>query len=216
MKRVSMSLGLRSAAGVCGLSLLGLFAATPVFANCGAPPTAKHTPALFTAPSNAAAGFIKTDFVSVFDAYDNLDIVGLWEFEVHLNGAQNGLPDNFLIDWGLATWHADGSEIQFSAGRPPDTGDVCMGVWKPLGHNQFQLNHIALGLSPVQDGAAGTFTGPTNIKAMVKVDPWGKSFSGRYTISLYPGSPADGTEFSLKGTPVTFVGTITAHRVTVD
>jgi hypothetical protein len=206
------------AAAVSGLAIVGLAASVQAFANCGAPPLkASQTPSLYTPAGQATAGFVKTAFVPVFDLFDNEDIVGLWEFEVHLNGAQNGLPDGFLIDWGTATWHADGSEIQFSAGRPPDTGDVCMGVWKPLGRNSFQLNHIALGLGPVQDGAAGTFSGATNIRATVKVDPWGKTFTGKYSIIQFSGSPADGTEFNVKGTPqYTFNGTITAHRVTAD
>ncbi len=210
--------GLKTTAVISGLAVVGLAASFQTFANCGAPPLKAHqTPSLYAPAPQAAAGFIKTAFVPVFDVFDNEDVVGLWEFEVHLNGAQNGLPDNFLIDFGLATWHADGSEIQFSAGRPPDTGDVCMGVWKPLGHNVFQLNHIALGLGPVQAGAAGTFSGATNIRATVKVDPWGKNFTGNYSITQYSGSPSDGTEFSQKGPPqYTFVGTITAHRVTAD
>ena len=209
--------GLKTAAAVSGLVIAGLGANAPALAHCGAPPQAKMAPSLYSPASNPTAGFVKTAFVPVFDVFDNEDIVGLWEFEVHLNGAQNNLPGNFLIDWGLATWHADGSEIQFSAGRPPDTGDVCMGVWKPLGHNTFELNHIALGLGPVQDGAAGTFSGATNITATVTVDPWGKTFTGNYTITQYTGSPADGSEFNIKGTPqYTFKGTITAHRVTVD
>ena len=212
------AVGLKAAAAVSGLAIVGLAASVQALANSGAPPLkAKQTPSLYAPTTNSTAGFVKTAFVPVVDGFDNLDIVGLWEFEVHLNGAQNGLPDGFLIDWGTATWHADGSEIQFSAGRPPDTGDVCMGVWKPLGRNTFQLNHIALGLGPVQDGAAGTFAGTTNIRATVKVDPWGKTFTGHYSIMQFSGSPSDGSEFNVSGTPlVTFNGTITAHRVTAD
>ncbi len=209
--------GLKSAAAVSGLVIVGLATSAPALANCGVPAQAKLAPSRYSAISNPTAGFVKTAFVPVFDVFENEDIVGLWEFEVHLNGAQYGLPNNFLIDWGTATWHADGSEIQFSAGRPPDTGDVCMGVWKPLGHNTFQLNHIALGLGPVQDGAAGTFSGATNITATVTVDPRGKTFTGHYAITQYSGSPADGTEFNITGTPqYSFNGTISAHRVTVD
>jgi hypothetical protein len=62
-------------------------------------------------------------FMTVADEWsESSAIVGLWEFEVHLSGTQNSLPDNFLFDWGLATWHDDGTEIQFSAGRPPSAG----------------------------------------------------------------------------------------------
>ena len=140
-------------------------------------------------------------------------IVGLWEFEVHLDGTQNGLPDKALFDWGLATWHDDGTEIQFSAGRTPSAGDVCMGVWRQLGKHQFKLHHIALGLTPPV--ATGTFVGPAIIRATVTVDGDGDSYTGPYSVTIYPGSPDNGTEFNESGTPlVTFTGTITAKRVT--
>jgi hypothetical protein len=145
--------------------------------------------------------------------FERSSIVGLWEFEVHLNGAQNGLPDNFLFDWGLATWHDDGTEIQFSAGRPPSSGDVCMGVWRQVERSKFKLHHVALGLTPPD--ASGTFVGPAIIKAEVTVDPSGEKYRGPYTLTMYPGSPDSGTEFNESGTPlVVFNATITAKRVT--
>jgi hypothetical protein len=57
------------------------------------------------------------------EAIENASIVGFWEFEFHLNGAQNGFADRFLLDWGLATLHDDGTEVQFCAGRSPRAGD---------------------------------------------------------------------------------------------
>jgi hypothetical protein len=57
------------------------------------------------------------------EAIKDASIVDLWAFEFHLNGARNGLADRFLLDWGLATWHDGGTEIQFSAGRSPSAGD---------------------------------------------------------------------------------------------
>jgi hypothetical protein len=49
-------------------------------------------------------------------------------------------------------------------------------------------------------------------------DPWmanGDSYMGPYSVTIYPGSPDNGTEFNESGTPlVTFTGTITAKRVT--
>jgi hypothetical protein len=122
------------------------------------------------------------------------------------------LPDNFLFDWGLATWRDDGTEIQFSAGRPPSAGDVCMGVWRQTGGGKFSLHHVALGLTP--PNASGTFVGPAIIRARVTVAPSGETYSGPYLVTVYPGSPDNGTEFNETGAPlVTFVGTITAHRV---
>ena len=47
------------------------------------------------------------------------------------------------------------------------------------------------------------------------VDSDADSYTGPYSVTIYPGSPDNGTEFNEKGTPlVTFTGTITAKRVT--
>jgi hypothetical protein len=206
--------GIKAAGLAIACGLLGLTAGQ-AYAGCSdgvAPPktpsSARFVPAVYhPGPASAA-------FMTVSDDWsESSAIVGLWEFEVHLNGAQNGLPDKALFDWGLATWHDDGTEIQFSAGRPPSAGDVCMGVWRQVGKHQFKLHHIALGLTPPV--ATGTFVGPAIIRATVIVDGDADSYTGPYSVTIYPGSPDNGTEFNETGTPlVTFTGTITAKRVT--
>lgn len=174
----------------------------PIYLKRSAPIPAVYYPG----PSSAGFRSVSNDW------FASGAIVGLWEFEFHLNGAQNGLPDKALFDWGLATWHDDGTEIQFSAGRPPSAGDVCMGVWRQVGKRQFKLHHIALGLTPPV--ADGTFVGPAVIQATVTLGGDADSFTGPYSVTIYPGSPDNGTEFNESGTPlVTFTGTITAKRV---
>jgi hypothetical protein len=174
---------------------------------------AKHPAALLTAPLYRPAGLISTAYVPTsFNEWDN-GIVGLWEFEVRATVAEGPFAKGDLLDWGLATWHADGTEIQFSAGRPYTAGDVCMGAWKPLGPRKFQLNHIALGM----DLATGaTFDGLTNIRATVTLGGNGDTFSGTYMIIQYAGNPADGTEFAQNSVQYSFVGQVTAKRVTAD
>ncbi len=205
---------IRTAGLAVTLGLLGLTAGQ-AYAGCsdGTAPakdkaSARLVPAVYH-PASASAVF-----TTVSEEWsESSAIVGLWEFEVHLNGAQNGLPDNALFDWGLATWHDDGTEIQFSAGRTPSAGDVCMGVWRQVGRHEFKLHHIALGLTP--PAATGTFVGPAIIRATVTVDGNADSYTGPYSVTIYPGSPDNGTEFNESGTPlVTFLGTITAKRVT--
>jgi hypothetical protein len=204
-------------------TLLGLFIATVgttsvARAGCRdmALPGAHASPARFIPADFRPARAMFAGFTPVSDSWnDDASIVGLWEFEVRLNGAQNGMLDKALFDWGLATWHSDQTEIQFSAGRTPAAGDVCMGAWQQVGRNKFKLHHIALGLTPPIP--SGAFIGPAIIRSEVTVNPAGNRYTGWYTLSLYPGSPSDGTEFNESGTPiVTFVGTITAHRVTAD
>jgi hypothetical protein len=61
----------------------------------------------------------------------------------------------------------------------------------------------------------GTFVGPAIIRANVTVDSDADSYTGPYSVTIYPGSPDNGTEFNETGKPlVTFTGTVTANRVT--
>jgi hypothetical protein len=146
----------------------------------------------------------------VWDFDFDPSIVGLWEFEVRASMDEGPFHKGDLIDWGLATWHGDGTEIQFSAGRPYDAGDVCMGVWKPEGHHKFHLNHIALGKDL---GTGANFDGLTNIVADVTVDSTGDKFTGTYKIIQYLGNPANGTEFDQTNEQYRFIGTVAAKRV---
>jgi hypothetical protein len=206
--------GIKAAGLAIACGLLGLLAGQAQ-AGCsdGNVPAGKQSsaafhPAVYHPGSNSGAYMPVSE-----EWFESSSIVGLWEFEFHLVGAQNGLPDKALFDWGLATWHEDGTEIQFSAGRTPSAGDVCMGVWRQVGRHQFKLHHIALGLTPPTP--SGTFVGPAIIRATVTVDGDADSYSGPYSISIYPGSPDNGTEFNETGKPlVTFTGIITARRVT--
>jgi hypothetical protein len=206
------------AAGVSfSLGLLALTVAGEAVATCGDVATpgtqSQHSsnrlrPAVYR-PDETGASAVTTGFESWIEPSP---VVGLWEFEVHLTSAQNGFPNGFLLDWGLATWHSDGTEIQFSAGRPPAAGDVCMGAWHEVGPSRFDLHHVALGLTPPD--ASGMFVGPTIITATVTVDRSGDSYAGPYNLNVYAGSPDNGTEFNETGAPLmTFNGTITAKRV---
>lgn len=206
-------IGIRAAglAIACGLLCLSAGLAQAGCGDGSAPSNKLHSAAYRSAiyhPDSTAS------FRTVGDSWsESSAIVGLWEFEFRLDGAQNGFPDKTLFDWGLATWHDDGTEIQFSAGRTPAAGDVCMGVWRQVGRHEFKLHHIALGLTPPTP--SGTFVGPAIIRATVTVDDAGDSYSGSYSVTVYPGSPDNGTEFNESGTPiVTFTGTIVAKRVT--
>jgi hypothetical protein len=208
----TLTVGRRAASLATLLGLLGIAVAGQATAGCsdGAAPGTRNS-AVGTPTATDTGHLIRTAYAEGADWFGPPPIIGLWEFEVRLKGAQNGLPNDFLLDWGLATWHADGTEIQFSAGRPPSAGDVCMGVWSREGRN-FKLHHVALGLTPAD--ASGTFVGPTIIRADVTVDPSGNSYTGTYTLTVYPGNPDDGTEFNEKGAAlVTFNATIVAKRV---
>ena len=210
--RSIMAAGLTFSFGLLALTVAGEAAAT-----CGDVATPgtqeQHSsnrlrPAMYR-PDEYGARAMTTGFETWLEP---LPVVGLWEFEVHLTSAQNGLPKGFLLDWGLATWHSDGTEIQFSAGRPPAAGDVCMGAWHEVGPSTFDLHHVALGLTPPD--ASGMFVGPTIITSTVTVAHSGETYSGPYNLNVYAGSPDNGTEFNETGAPLmTFHGIVTAKRV---
>jgi hypothetical protein len=119
-------------------------------------------------PGITAGSLLKTDFLSEYDE----GIVGLWQFQL------SGYPGP---DWGTQAWHADGTEIMFSGGQDPETGDVCQGVWREIGKDTFTLNHIAMGW--YAPGAA--FGLRAHLHFIIKLNPSGTAFTGTYTFTAY-------------------------------
>jgi hypothetical protein len=110
-------------------------------------------------------------------------IVGMWH--VHFIAEGNAEPpDGTEVDAGYAQWHSDGTEIMNSAGRAPNTGAFCLGVWEKTGTNQYKLNHFAASWDPTQ-GAGGALVGPARIQETVTLGATGNTFSGNFTISQY-------------------------------
>jgi hypothetical protein len=121
-------------------------------------------------------------------------IVGMWSVTFHSGG--------HIIDFGYAQWHSDGTELMFSGGRPPVTGDVCLGVWAQTGASAYQLNHLALSYD-----TSGNLNGKANIKEQVTLGVKGNAFTGPFTIDIF--DPKTGTLLQH------VAGTITGQRVTV-
>jgi hypothetical protein len=125
-------------------------------------------------------------------------IVGLWEFQI----------DGFPPDFGTQAWHSDGTELMFSGGRNPASGNVCQGVWRKIGRRTYSLNHIAMGWDP------GSFGLRVHIHAVVTLDRSGNSYSGTLTANAYAVTPANPFDEShLVGSGG---GNITATRVKPD
>lgn len=140
-------------------------------------------------------------------------IVGLWKFEMISASTpqnKNPMPDGTLIDFGTAVWHGDGTEFQTSGIRNPSDGDVCQGVWTQVGPSTFQLNHYALAWTN------GFYTGPVNIRAVVKVDSTGNRYAGGFQTDVYLASVTPGHEFDKTTKLVTITGSFTATRVTIN
>jgi hypothetical protein len=106
------------------------------------------------------------------------------------------------LDDGYATWHSDGTEIM-NSGRPPITGNFCMGVWEQTRGGTYKLNHFGLSWN-----AAGTMLmGPANIKEQVVLDRSENNYSGTLMINQYDTS---------NHIVMTITGLVTAQRITVD
>lgn len=180
-----------------GLGLIGLMAAGQAFAGCMSSASGYSQASSRSAVSNPAGGFIRTGY-EPGDEHSQESIVGLWKFEMKVNGG--------LFDFGTIQWHDDGTEFTISGGRNPSDGDVCMGAWQPVGRGKYKLNHIALAY------AGGAYLGVAHFHMTVTVDPSGTSYSGTFTVQQFADSTAD--PFDESGAPLaTITGTVTATRV---
>ena len=121
-------------------------------------------------------------------------IVGMWRITLVSDGTAYpaSIPFGAVVDFGTQQWHSDGTEFLISGGRPPSSGDVCMGVWEQAGHHTYKLKHIALAYAssdtpPSQGGPVvpAAYVGPGIIREVVTVNPSGKSFEGTFTIDQY-------------------------------
>jgi hypothetical protein len=124
-------------------------------------------------------------------------IVGLW----HVVYTAGGSTFNETLD----QWHSDGTEFE-NAWLPPDSGNICFGVWKETGPRSVRLHHIGWLFTPgsTPPTASGTFT----LDEVNTVSYDGKTYSGTFTFKTYDitGAP----------TGVVVTGTIAATRITVD
>lgn len=135
-------------------------------------------------------------------------IVGLWSFKYLSKGNLGtlGIPDGAVVDGGITLWYADGNENTVSGVRAPDTGDVCLGVWKRTGEWTYELNHVGLSWDPIKK----EYAGPAFIKQHVTLAEDKKSYTGTFTIDQL--SPNGKTP----ALPALIKGTIVATRVTLD
>jgi hypothetical protein len=134
-------------------------------------------------------------------------IVGLWAFKYISKGNLQtlGIPDGAVVDGGNTLWYADGNENTVSGVRAPDTGDVCLGIWKRTGESTYELNHIGLSWDPVTNVPGG----PAFIKQHVTLAQDKKSYTGTFTINQL------GPDGKTPALPL-IKGTIVATRVTID
>ncbi|MGA9390049.1 MAG: hypothetical protein WBV69_06340 [Candidatus Sulfotelmatobacter sp.] len=182
-----------------GLVLMGAFLTAMAAAQCGTPTAKLHKQAW--QPGDPTA--LLTQAADPGEA-----IVGMWHVMFTAEGNSGGPPDGTPIDSALIVWHSDGTEIMTSM-RPPQDGDICMGVWKKVGPGQYRVNHIAWFGNDTTNAPSGIGNpvGPTRIIEKVTVSADGSCLSGTFSLRA--------TDTTGKPT-ATILGTITGTRVTIE
>jgi hypothetical protein len=121
-------------------------------------------------------------------------IVGMWHVHFISDGISSGIPGGVPkgaeVDAGYSQWHSDGTETTNSGVRAPNTGNICFGVWKKVGANQYLLNHFGISWDPSKGpvgpaGPEGELVGPARVRAQVTLGPEGEHFTGWFTIDQY-------------------------------
>lgn len=148
---------------------------------------------------------------AALDNDDNRDgptIVGMWHavFTAHTMNGQTIPNGGVTIDNSLVTWHSDNTEIMASD-RPPQDGQICMGVWQKTGYNKYYLNHIPWLANDTANAPSGIGNpaGPAHLTEWVTLSPDGDHYSGTFTLTAYD------VNFHPQ---VTFSGVLSATRVT--
>jgi len=205
----------RTTIAIFGALLLGLACNSSVSAECGSPSLSHPAPAAWRPSATLGrAHLAATSYALVSTAErdgdeDEQSIVGMWHvtFTAKGNGS-GGPPDNTPIDNALVVWHNDKTEVM-NSGRPPQDGEICLGVWERTGRCEYRLNHFGWGGYDTTNAPLGIGNpiGPTHITEEVTLSPDGKHFAGRFTLDAYDTSGNQTAHI---------IGVIKATRVTVD
>jgi hypothetical protein len=132
-------------------------------------------------------------------------IVGMWRFQLL---APDGTT---VVDDGYAQWHSDGTEIQNSGLHAPITSNFCLGVWKQVGRDKYQLNHFPLAWDPTGKSPANAIQITETVKLTDE-----NHFTGTFTLKVYVWTSTDSLDVAPSKPVATVTGTITATRVTIN
>jgi hypothetical protein len=98
-----------------------------------------------------------------------------------------------------------------NSGRPPQNGNLCLGVWEKTGRSRFKLNHFANGnvIDLTNPTAIGSPGGPTQVVEHVILSRDGNRYAGTFTLDAYD-TPSNGNKLLAH-----IIGVVTATRITV-
>ncbi|MGA8270660.1 MAG: hypothetical protein WB919_03815 [Candidatus Sulfotelmatobacter sp.] len=182
-----------------GFVLVGAFLTAMAAAQCGTPTAKLRKQAWHVGDATA----LLTQAADTGEA-----IVGMWHVTFTAEGNSGGPPDGTPIDNTIIVWHSDGTEIMTSM-RPPQDGDICMGVWKKVGPGQYRVNHIAWFGNDTTNAPTGIGNpvGPTRLVEAITVSADGTCLSGSFSLRA--------TDTTGKTTAV-ILGRMTGTRVTTE
>jgi hypothetical protein len=204
-----MNTMLKKMAVALGLVLIGTILTAKASAECLSY-LSRHKGAIVSPQSWRGAQFGSASLLLASDHHSDDDsIVGFWKVTFTAEGNTEGPPDDTLIDSGYVQWHSDGTEIM-NSGRPPQNGNICLGVWERTGRSRYKLNHFANGnvIDPTNPTAIGPPGGPTQIVEDIILSRDGNHYTGMFTLDAY-----DTNHALLPGGHI--IGVITATRITV-
>jgi hypothetical protein len=167
-------------AGCGGYRLLG---AVPVKWEVSVPPVGRLMPAVWRPD---AGGFMRVADRAPLGA----NIVGTWRFTWTSDGTAYPapIPLGAVVDFGTQQWHDDGTELIISGGRPPGSGDTCMGSWQQTGPSTYRFRHIGLAWAnsdSVPPSTPAMYIGPAIIQATVTLNRAGNAYEGNFTLDQY-------------------------------
>jgi hypothetical protein len=187
-------------------------------AQCGSFPMSHAAPAtwhlLDSTPARVrfAVASYSLGFKTVSDSdADGEPVVGMWHVTFTAKGNGGGPPDGTPIDNSIIVLHGDKTEVMVSS-RPPQDGDVCMGVWEKTGKSKYTVNHIGWGGYDTTNApeGIGNPSGPTQIAEEIVVSPDGKHLVGTFTLEAHDtsGNVTAHIVGEMKGTRVTVNTTV--------
>jgi hypothetical protein len=87
----------------------------------------------------------------------------------------NFFVDNQLWDVAIEQFYADGNEMTNDIAVPPNTGNICWGIWQQVSERVYKLKHIGWSFD-----ANGAYTGRFDFAATVELGRDGDTFTGRF------------------------------------
>lgn len=132
--------------------------------------------------------------ISLDQSPNSAPVVGLWFTNVTVGGQPFGQ--------GFESFSAEGLEVLNDNG-PPQAGNVCLGIWVPIGRNSVKVKHPSWNYDN-----SGNVIGTVVIRSQITLDNSGNTFKGTVTVDIY----------DMNGNSVApqIKGQIAGKRITVD